>query len=253
MTTASALLDWINPRHLHDHSVREYRDIFASHPARLVVLKEVLTATAAAQLSEFLRNEASFQLAYGLYSAHHGSVSSNEWTNATDGDRFFRFAKLVGASGNHSLTSNLIAYLRFRKAFQTPPFRDFFEKLCGMQLAWSDSFGAHSMASGDFLKLHNDSNGNRRLALVFYLSPDWESAFGGALIVVDENGSETRIEAEYNSMIAFDVTAGTKHFIEPIHPASGGRARLTISGWYDKADHVEDQIFKDLLRTDDIN
>ena len=92
------------------------------------------------------------------------------------------------------------------------------------------------MKSGDCLNPHNDDNRNRRLALVIYLSVDWESGFGGALNVIDSQGRRTKIEAEYNSMVVFDVAAGTTHLVAPISPKAGDSARLTIGGWYHKPD-----------------
>ena len=94
------------------------------------------------------------------------------------------------------------------------------------------------MKVGDVLKPHDDNGRNRKLALVFYLTPGWESRFGGALVVVSSNGGTTRIEADYNSAVIFDVTAGSKHFIEPILPEAKNKSRMTISGWYLNANEV---------------
>jgi Rps23 Pro-64 3,4-dihydroxylase Tpa1-like proline 4-hydroxylase len=88
------------------------------------------------------------------------------------------------------------------------------------------------MKAGDFLKPHNDDNRNRSLALVIYLSADWAPHFGGALNVVDGEGRTTKIEAEYNSMVVFDVAADTRHFVDPI--PQDNFARVTIGGWYHK-------------------
>ena len=90
------------------------------------------------------------------------------------------------------------------------------------------------MKQDDFLKPHSDDNRNRSLALVIYLSPAWLSRFGGALNVVDSQGRRTIIEAEYNSMVVFDVAAGTTHFVDPINSNAGALSRLTIGGWYHK-------------------
>jgi Rps23 Pro-64 3,4-dihydroxylase Tpa1-like proline 4-hydroxylase len=54
--------------------------------------------------------------------------------------------------------------------------------------------------------------------------------------VVDGQGCRTKIEAEYNSIIVFDVAAGTTHFVDLISPEAGDRARVTIGGWYHKPD-----------------
>ncbi|MDQ4144023.1 MAG: 2OG-Fe(II) oxygenase, partial [Actinomycetota bacterium] len=66
-------------------------------------------------------------------------------------------------------------------------------------------------------------------------SPAWEPRFGGELKMVDPSGNVTAIEPEYNSVVLFDVAAGTTHYVDPIPPAAGDRARLSIGGWYHKA------------------
>jgi Rps23 Pro-64 3,4-dihydroxylase Tpa1-like proline 4-hydroxylase len=114
--------------------------------------------------------------------------------------------------------------------------RFFFEQVTGIKLGMSDDFGSHSMSVGHFLKPHDDDNRNRRLALVLYLSPDWESAYGGSLHIIDQGGSETVVPATYNSLVAFDTRAGTTHYVAPIAESAGDRRRVTIGGWYHEPD-----------------
>jgi Rps23 Pro-64 3,4-dihydroxylase Tpa1-like proline 4-hydroxylase len=187
-------------------------------------------------LSQFLRDEAEFSPEFGLYATGDEAATEAAWLNANEEDRFFRLSKLVGASPRFKLSANMLTYLQFRKAFQLPDFREFFQKISGMPLGWSDDFGAHSMKPGDFLRGHSDDNRNRSLALVIYLSPGWDPRFGGALNVVDMEGRRTIIEAEYNSMVLFDVAAGTTHYVDSIYPIEDRVERLTIGGWYHKPD-----------------
>lgn len=229
------LLDpWIQPRHLQADALLSYRKSFETHPARFVVLKRFLQEAVAERLSRFLREEAEFCVEYGLYSTGEEAASEEEWLRAAAEDRFFRFSKLVGTPSQYKFSLNTLTYLRFRKAFQEPNFRTFFQELSGMRLGWSDDFGSHMMKAGDFLRPHTDNNRNRRLALVIYLSPGWEPCFGGALNMIDGQGNRARIEAEYNSMVVFDVAAGTTHFVDAIIPDAEDRVRLTIGGWYHK-------------------
>jgi hypothetical protein len=197
-------------------------------------LKQFLQFPVAERLNKFLGNEAEYRLEYGLYSNGDEAANEQAWLNADEEDRFFRFSKLIGAHAEYNMSSNMLTYLRFRKAFQDPGFRMFFEELSGMHLGWSDDFGSHSMAGGDFLKSHSDDNRNRSLALVIYLSTDWRADFGGALDVVDGQGQRIRIEPEYNSLVVFDVAAGTTHSVEQISFTANSFRRLTIGGWYHK-------------------
>jgi len=224
---------WIQPQHLEEPALETYRGAFASHPARLVIIKDFLVPQVANRLSRFLAAEAEFNPEYGVYSIE-GSVKEEEWLAAEEKDRFFRLRKMVGTPAQFQMSPNALTYLRFRKAFQRPELKAFFEAICGMPLGWSDDFGAHSMISGDFLRPHSDDNRNRQLALVIYLTQGWQALFGGLLRVVHGDGSFTEVEPEYNSMIAFDVLSAPAHLVLPVEPGAEQRQRLSIGGWYHK-------------------
>jgi Rps23 Pro-64 3,4-dihydroxylase Tpa1-like proline 4-hydroxylase len=222
---------WIQEQHLQEETVASYREAFASHPARLIFIRNFLVEPVAQKLSRFLGEEGDFSFEHGLYSKE-GAVPEDEWEKSPDDDRFFRLGKLVGTPPQFQMSPNALTYLRFRQTFQRPEFKAFFEAIAGIPLGSSDDFGAHFMRAGDFLKPHSDDNRNRRLALVLYLSPGWQESFGGELRVVERDGTVHTIEPEYNSMVAFDVLTETSHYIEPILPAAGDQPRLTIGGWY---------------------
>jgi hypothetical protein len=222
---------WIQEKHLEQEALRGYHHEFASHPARLIFIRDFLVDSMAEKLSRFLAGEGEFRFEYGVYS-DEDPIPEEQWEKAPEEDRFFRLGKLVGTPPQFQMSPNALTYLRFRQAFQRPEFKAFFEAISGTPLGSSDDFGAHFMRVGDFLKPHSDDNRNRRLALVLYLSPGWEPSFGGELRVVEKDGAVHTIQPEYNSMVAFDVLTETSHYIEPIQPAAGDRARLTIGGWY---------------------
>ena len=166
-----------------------------------------------------------------MYSVE-GAVTEEAYLQTSEQDRFFRYRRLVATPPQFHMTPNALTYLQFRKAFQRPELRQFFETISGLPLGWSDDFGAHSMIGGDFLRPHSDDNQNRRLALVIYLSHDWHRDFGGQLRVVHEDGSFTEVEPEDNSVIAFDVLSAPSHLVLPI---LADRPRLSVGGWYHKA------------------
>ncbi len=234
MIDRQRLATWIQPQHLEDRALEMYQHAFTSHAARLVVIKNFLVPQVADRLSRFLANEAEFKPEYGLYSIE-GAAKEEEWLAADDQDRFFRLGKLVGTPPQFQTSPNALTYLQFRMTFQRPEFKAFFETIADMPLGWSDDFGAHSMTQGDFLRPHSDDNRNRQLALVIYLTPEWEREFGGSLRVVHKDGSFTDVEPEYNSMIAFDVLSAPAHFVLPVQSdAARQKQRLSIGGWYHK-------------------
>ena len=231
MSDFSGLSRWIQSEHLSAETAERYRDAFASHPARMVVFRDFLVPPTADKLSTFLAQEAEFQPEYGLYSAE-GAVPENEWRAAPAQDRFFRYSRLVGVPPQFQMSPNAVTYLRFRTLFQRDDsLRAYFALVSGLPLQASDDFGSHRMDPGDFLRPHDDNNRDRTLALVLYLSPDWQAGFGGGLHVVDEGGTETRLESEYNSLVVFDTRARTRHFVEPVR-SPDDRPRLSIGGWY---------------------
>jgi Rps23 Pro-64 3,4-dihydroxylase Tpa1-like proline 4-hydroxylase len=195
-----------------------------------VVVKNFLAPKVADRLSRFLAEEAEFKPEYGVYSVE-GPVTEEAWLQADEQDRFFRYRKLVATLPRFHMSPNALTYLQFRQAFQRSALRMFFEAISGLSLGWSDDFGAHSMIRGDFLRPHSDDNRNRRLALVIYLSRNWQPDYGGLLRVVHQDGNFTEIEPEFNSMIAFDVLSAPAHLVLPINAE---RPRLSIGGWYHK-------------------
>jgi hypothetical protein len=234
---ANALASLIQSHHLTDEALSSYRSDFESTRARFSVIDDFLVPETAERLSEFLRKEAEFQSEHGLYSTGGHKVEEAEWLAAPEDERFFRYGKLVGTPPQFQFSPNSLAYLKFRTAFQTDDnLRTFFAEWTGLELARSDDFGSHSMGVGDFLKEHDDSERNRQLALVLYLSPGWKPEFGGGLHITDESGGEWTVEPTYNSIVVFDTLAGTKHYVAPVRDAAGEQRRVTIGGWYHAPD-----------------
>jgi Rps23 Pro-64 3,4-dihydroxylase Tpa1-like proline 4-hydroxylase len=227
---------WIQPQHLESAALEEYRKSYTSHPARLVVIKDFLQPQVAERLSRFLSDEAEFKAEYGLYTVE-GAAKEQDWLRAKDEDRFFKYGKLVGTPPQFQTSLNALTYLQFRMTFQRPEFKAFFEAISGMPLGASDDFGAHSMTSESLLRPHSDDNRNRQLALVIYLTPGWKPVYGGQLLVTHLDGKTTVVEAEYNSIIAFNVLTHKAHVVERIRSSDGTTPRrLTIGGWYHKVE-----------------
>jgi hypothetical protein len=233
MTDLRSLETWIQPQHLEEATLAQYRDRFTSHPARLVVIDNLLVDTVAQRLNRFLESEAEFHPEYGCYS-QEGGMTEVEWQSAEESDRFFRLRKLVATPQQFRMSPNALTYLQFRRAFQSAAMRAFFEGISGLSLGWSDDFGAHLMIAGDFLRPHSDDNRDRRLALVIYLSKDWRREYGGLLRLAHPDGSFTEVEPIFNTMIAFDVLASPAHLVMPVTAAPDTWHRLTIGGWYHK-------------------
>ena len=233
-TDISLLGSWVQHKHLEDSSLGSYREGFEKDPCRMLVLEDFLVEPMAERLSAFLEKQAVFETQRGLYSEPDREVSEDEWNSSPPSDRLFRFSKLVGILPEYRLDQNAMTYIRFRAALGDPSFCAFFEQISDLELKSEEDFGCHSMQFGDFLLPHDDDSRGRSVAIVLYLSRGWEPDFGGALRMVDERGDSTTTVARYNSIVMFDVAAGTTHEVEAITKQAGERRRLTIGGWYHK-------------------
>ena len=231
MDTA-ALSPWIQSRHLEEATFQSYREAFASDPAKMIVLRDVLVPDVATQLETFMADGADYSTEYGLYSRPDEPVPAGDWESATTDDRFFRYSKLTGIRPEAALSDPTLTYMRFRAFVTEPPFKDFLEAVSGIDLGPGDNFGVHAFHAGDFLLDHDDSSKNRRIAFVTYLSRDWRPEYGGALFMEDPQGDVRTFDAEYNSMVVFDTLAGTTHHVGRIDDAAGDRARRTFGGWF---------------------
>ncbi len=224
------LEQWIQPRHLEADAVDTYSEAFKAHPARLLSVEDCLPEGVADSVYRFLAREAEYTTSYGLFTAR-GSVSEQEWRRSADVERFFKFRKLAGVRPEFRLSRHLVSFMKLRRALIDPRFKGYLERLTGMRLGSCSQPYAHAYGSGDYLRRHDDDFDDRCLTLVLYLSKRWRPELGGAFHMVGGNGNEARLEAGYNTLVLFDVTAKTEHFIAPISPAAEA-LRLSIGCWY---------------------
>ena len=237
MSDQLSLKDWVQSRHLQPDTLKSCRRAFDSHPARVLILKDFLLDQAAEKLSRFLSHEARFELAYGLYAknvrdGNISGVSASAWGEAGEGEQFYRFSDYAGVLDGFESSPNRAAFQQFCSALRSDGFKLFFEAISGLELGPTPLINAYSYRPGDFLSLHSDDVKSKRLSFVFYLSPHWERRFGGVLHMLDGKGGVTEVDPDYNSLVVFDVSAKTEHFINPVEPCAGERARLTVSGWF---------------------
>jgi hypothetical protein len=236
MSHTALLGPWVQPRHLQTKSVRAYAEKFSRHPCRLLLVEGFLHAGAADKLSRFLTCEATMRAAHGLYSAQRHSAdgtaatSRRAWLAASERDRFYRFSKLSGVPPEHRRGARARAARSFFDALGGPGFKRYCEAVSRLRLGAAE-LAAYAYRAGDFLRRHSDHFDGRRLAFVIYLSTDWERRFGGELRLWGDGGRSARILPAYNSLLLFDVTAGTQHSVGRISPAAGRRVRVSVSGW----------------------
>lgn len=222
---------WLQPQHLTDEAVQQYREQFAEHPARLLRITNVLLPDVAARLAAFICREAEFERVHGIV-ARPKKAPVEEWLAVEDARRLYTFDRLVNPLPEFRLSPNLLTYMKFRKDLESAAMRAYLRAVTGLPLGMLSAFNGQSFGVGDFLRPHRDTLDRRRLAFIFYLNPDWRPEFGGELRVVDQAEGEYILPVEFNSLVFFDVDAHLYHEILPIHPTAGNERRLTLGGWY---------------------
>lgn len=118
-----------------------------------------------------------------------------------------------------------IQWLKWTQALQQYLNRHLF-----MGLFSFESHFAH-YAKGNYYKRHVDAfkgQANRKLSLVAYLNPEWQSLDGGELVVYKEPGDAAGIEVlpEYGTL-AFLLSEEFEHEVKP-----SLRDRYSIAGWF---------------------
>lgn len=110
----------------------------------------------------------------------------------------------------------------------------------------------NSYTEGCHLLNHDDVIGSRRVSYILYMpipeSIVWKKEWGGALELypIDETGQPTcapskSIPPSWNQFVLFEVQPGLSHHsVEEVVIKGKGRERMSISGWFHKAQPGED-------------
>lgn len=132
------------------------------------------------------------------------------------------------------------------------PFLTRLEALTGIPNIIPDPYymggGLHCLPTGGKLNMHVDFNFHpvlnldRRLNLLIYLNQDWQSEYGGDLILQSEDKKhERRVLPEFNRAVLFSTTSSSFHGNpEPVQ-APAGRTRNSLALYYYTAGRPESE------------
>jgi Rps23 Pro-64 3,4-dihydroxylase Tpa1-like proline 4-hydroxylase len=124
------------------------------------------------------------------------------------------------------------------------PFVEFLERLTGIEHLLPDPHlaggGIHLSRAGDHLGIHADFNwhpriqAHRRLNLLVYLTPEWQSAYGGELELWDTTGTrlERSVEPVFNRAVIFTTRSDTFHGHPNPWAAPAGIHRQSMALYY---------------------
>ena len=100
------------------------------------------------------------------------------------------------------------------------------------------SSGLSAMGEGDFLNPHIDNSGNpllgqyRRINTLYYVSPEWNPAWGGVLELWDGNRANPKdVEPRFNRLVLMNTNRTSYHSVRPIK-GCGDRTRTCVSNYY---------------------
>lgn len=221
---------WVQSSHLSAEALDAHRASYRACSVPVVQVPEFLNADLAQKLATFLASEAEYKEIYGLRDPDE-QVPREKWQAADDDNRMYKFLRFQQA---HPDVRSLrpFAYKRFRDAISDARFRTFFEQLTDLSLGELQSFGGKAYRAGDYLRPHDDTGRDRRLAFIIYLNPNWASTYGGALQILGNDGQEMAFEPVHNSLVAFDVRGHHHHCVGKIEEAAGDERRQTLGGWF---------------------
>lgn len=134
-------------------------------------------------------------------------------------------------------------------AFQDPRVLRATEAVTGIAVLNADanlySSGLSCMGEGDFLNPHIDNSGNpllgqyRRINTLYYVSPDWDPAWGGVLELWDANRANPKdVEPRFNRLVLMNTNRTSYHSVRPVS-GCGTRTRNCVSNYYFSPDSPE--------------
>lgn len=157
----------------------------------------------------------------------------------------------LGSSDERAFPASLRAAIH---DLNSGTFIRFLEALTGIEHLLPDPHlrggGIHLSRRGDHLGIHADFNwhegleAHRRLNLLIYLNPDWQTGFGGELELWDTTGSELRqrVAPTFNRAVLFATRSDTFHGHPDPWTAPEGIYRRSIAMYYYTTQRPADEL-----------
>lgn len=117
--------------------------------------------------------------------------------------------------------------------FQDKEFTQAMSAITGLKLKKKVDMAGSLYEDTDYLLCHDDELEGRRIAYIYYLSPNFKESDGGALVLLaDEKGNPghviQRYAPRYNGIIIFEVSPKSWHEVEEVLK---DKKRYAIGGW----------------------
>jgi hypothetical protein len=115
--------------------------------------------------------------------------------------------------------------------FDSPETKELISRLTNRDCAGDVALAANLYLPGDYALPHSDSTGTRSVTFIWYLTTDWDPLWGGQLHWCP---SWRIVQPSFNSLILFNVSEETRHYVAHVRPTARGR-RYTLNGWWQAA------------------
>ena len=219
---------WLQPQHLQSENLAQYRQAFLDHEAGVLQIDDFLKTDLLQKASQFLHHQGQYTPSRGLYKKQKGGVSTADWENATEKERFYIMEKLNTEIAYDPTNENFQTYQQLTKLFISEAFETYLTRLTGIPSLATWSYTPHKMTSGHYMKRHSDRNGANRLSVLVYMSPGWQPDYGGALRVETKAGQEFVVENRFNRFVVIDLHRHHKHAVQLVTDLAGPNARIAL-------------------------
>ena len=230
MTIDSNSLDyWIQPQHLSAEASSRYRAAFQTHAAGVLHIPNFLNDEVAHNIAQFLTQTNGFRPMYGIFSESAHFSEMERWLAIPEEDRLFAFEVLGKLPDTEKEDPHYKLYRRLRNRWRKPFLYDYIGALTGIPLESLQFNNVVRMMPGHMIKPHSDKTGGDRLTLLLYLTPGWQTDYGGDLTVIDQQGDVTTYPPLFNSCLIFDIHKHKQHAVLEIKPGGGQHGRLSLA------------------------
>ncbi len=231
-TPKDALAKFISPSHLDLERITKQAETLHQSEYKCIILDDFLQTDLLRSLQQFMQSEASYQRMHKLYSDDK-RVDQQTFLNAPEEQRFYRHSEGIGVKDQFRISTNYIRFLRLHEAIANE-LVDYFRHYSDTDIKQGEnSVNAKSYSYDDFLRKHSDASLGRVLCVNFYLSSDWDPAYGGRFQMQDRTSKEyLTIDPTENRCVIFDPRLNNPHWIESFNEQAKHWTRYSLSFWY---------------------
>lgn len=223
---------WINPEHLKESSLLNYKEQYLNSKPNRVILDNFLLPNILGDVQRYITTQATFAIQH--HTNHDRYLEKEVWEDRPEEDKFVRRWEYVPAKNQHgdSHLTNLVS--RFIELLSSLSMHHYLNIIIEKKIKRDagNPPKIFKLMPGDFIKPHMDGTPGRVLCMNLYLTKNWTEDQGGALYFEgSKNAKPLKIAPIPNRCVLFDPSAqGSKHWVEAMKEGSLPRYNLTY--WY---------------------